>query len=145
MAEGRADEHSVEGHLGNARAEVVAVLADIVRNPRGQQLLQTGEDTGCEHLRAQRVLLEVEEVGLVGSIGISRGSSKGNGKWEWEWGSYLKVAVCTRGLASSQTVTQTMRQVARRSPDGLIALRYSRNFLLEFDRHCGPGVWEVER
>lgn len=140
MAEGRADEHSVEGHLGNARAEVVAVLADIVRNPRGQQLLQTGEDTRCEHLRAQRVLLEVEEVGLVGSIGISRGSSKGMGM-----GSYLKVAVCSRGLASSQTVSQTMRQVARRSPDGLIALRYSRNFLLEFDRHCGPGVWEVER
>lgn len=82
MAEGRADEHSVEGHLGNARAEVVAVLADIVRDPRGQQLLQTGEHTGGEHLCAQRVLLEVEEVGLVVPLGSVAVRQRG---WEWEW------------------------------------------------------------
>lgn len=34
VAEGRADEHSVQRHLGDARAEVVAVLADIVGDPR---------------------------------------------------------------------------------------------------------------
>lgn len=65
VAEGGADEHSVQRHLGDARAEVVAVLADIVGDPRSQQFLQTGEHTGGEHLRAQRVLLELEEVGLL--------------------------------------------------------------------------------
>lgn len=64
VAEGGADEHSVQRHLRDARAEVVAVLADIVSDPRSQQFLQTGEHTGGEHLRAQRVLLELEEVGL---------------------------------------------------------------------------------
>jgi hypothetical protein len=33
VAEGRGDEHSVQRHLGDARAEVVAVLADIVGDP----------------------------------------------------------------------------------------------------------------
>lgn len=65
VAEGGADEHSIQRHLGDARAEVVAVLADIVGDPRSQQFLQTGEHTRGEHLRAQRVLLELEEVGLL--------------------------------------------------------------------------------
>lgn len=58
-------------------------------------------------------------------------------------GSYLKVAICSSGFASSETVSETMRQVSRRSPDRLIPLCYSRNFLLEFDRHCDRGEeWE---
>lgn len=39
VAEGRTDEHAVEGHLRNARAEVVAMLADIVGDPGGQEFL----------------------------------------------------------------------------------------------------------
>jgi hypothetical protein len=65
VAERRTDEHAVEGHLGDARAEVVAVLADIVGEPRSQQFLYTGEHTGSEHLRAQWVLLELKKVGLL--------------------------------------------------------------------------------
>lgn len=64
MAQGRGNEHAVQRHLRDARAEVVAVLADIVGEPRGQQLLQTGEHTGGEHLGAQRVVLQLLEVGL---------------------------------------------------------------------------------
>lgn len=68
MAQGRGDEHAVQRHLRDARAEVVAVLADIVGEPRGQQLLQTREHTGGEHLGAQRVVLQLLEVGLRRSI-----------------------------------------------------------------------------
>lgn len=64
VAERRGDEHAVQGHLGNARAEVVAVLANIVGKVGGEQLLQTREHTRGEHLGAQRVLLQVVEVGL---------------------------------------------------------------------------------
>ena len=58
------NEHAVERHLGDARAEVVAMLADIVSEPRGEELLQTGEYTGGEHLSAQRVVLQLLQVGL---------------------------------------------------------------------------------
>lgn len=68
VTQGRGDEHAVQRHLGDARAEVVAVLADIMGEPRGQQLLQTGEHTGGEHLGAQRVVLQLLEVGLRRSI-----------------------------------------------------------------------------
>lgn len=33
VAEGRADEHAIQRHLRDARAEIVAVLADIVGDP----------------------------------------------------------------------------------------------------------------
>lgn len=68
MAERRADEHAVQRHLGDTRAEIVAVLANIVGKPRGKQFLQTREHTGGEHLGAQWVLLELAEVGLRRSI-----------------------------------------------------------------------------
>lgn len=64
MAQRSADKHSVEGHLGHAGAEVVAVLADIMRNPRGEQLLQGQKDARCEHLGAQRVRLQLSEMDL---------------------------------------------------------------------------------
>ncbi len=42
----------------------MAVLALVVRDPRREHLLQRGETAGREHLRAQRVALELLEVGL---------------------------------------------------------------------------------
>lgn len=73
VAQRGGNEHAVERHLGDARAEVVAVLAHIVSEPRGEELLQTGEHTGGEHLSAQRVLLQLLQVGLrstfFGSVG----------------------------------------------------------------------------
>lgn len=64
VAERRADEHAVERHLGNAGAEVVAMLSDIMGDPRGEQFLQTRQHTGGEHLGAQWVGLELAKVGL---------------------------------------------------------------------------------
>ena len=66
VAQGRADEGAVDGHLGHARGEVVAALAAVVGNPRGQELLQAGEGARGEDLGAQRVGLELLEVGLWG-------------------------------------------------------------------------------
>ena len=66
VAEGRADDGAVEGHLGDTRGEVVAALAPVVRNPRGKEFLQTGQRAGCEHLGAQRVALELSQVCLCG-------------------------------------------------------------------------------
>jgi hypothetical protein len=64
VAERGADEGAVDGHLGHARREVVALLAPVVGDPRGEELLQAGEGARGEHLGAQRVLLELLQVGL---------------------------------------------------------------------------------
>jgi len=64
VAQRGADEHSVEGHLGDAGAEVVTVLADIMGDPRGQDFLQTGQDTGGQHFSAQGVRLQLAKVEL---------------------------------------------------------------------------------
>lgn len=65
MAHGRTDEHSVERHLRHAGAEVMAMLADIMSQPRGDEFLHGREDTGREHLCAKGVGLELFQVGLV--------------------------------------------------------------------------------
>lgn len=40
------------------------MLALVVRDPRREHFLQRGETAGRQHLRAQRVALELLEVGL---------------------------------------------------------------------------------
>ena len=45
MAQRGGDEHAVQGHLGHAMAEIVAVLADIVGDPGREEFLQGREDT----------------------------------------------------------------------------------------------------
>jgi hypothetical protein len=64
VAEGRADQGAVNGHLGHARGEVVAALALVMGNPRGEELLQTRKSARGEHLGAQRVRLQLPQVGL---------------------------------------------------------------------------------
>lgn len=64
MAKRGTDEGAVEGHLGNARGEVVTALAPVMSDPRGEELLQTREGARGQHLGAQRVLLQLLEVGL---------------------------------------------------------------------------------
>lgn len=59
MAERGANEHAVEEHLGDTRAEVVTMLANIVGEVRSEELLRGREHTGGEHLRAQRVGLKL--------------------------------------------------------------------------------------
>ena len=60
----RADERAVRGHLGHARAEVVAILAAVVRKPRGEDFLEGGEGARCKHLGAKGVLLKLGEICL---------------------------------------------------------------------------------
>lgn len=64
VAQRRADQGAVERHLGDARGEVVPVLVAVLRNVRGQELLQRRQRAGGKHLGAQRVGLELLEVGL---------------------------------------------------------------------------------
>ena len=64
MAQGSADEGAVCGHLGHARREVVAVLVAVLGQPRSKQLLAAGEGAGREHLGAQRMVLQLLDVGL---------------------------------------------------------------------------------
>jgi len=76
VTQGRGDKHAVQGHLRDARAEIVTVLADIMSEPRGEQFLHTREHTRGEHLGAQRVVLQLLEVGLRSTfLGSAGGSS----------------------------------------------------------------------
>jgi hypothetical protein len=59
VAQGRADDGAVQGHLRDARGEVGARLAPVVRNPRGQELLQAREGARRQDLGAQRVALQL--------------------------------------------------------------------------------------
>jgi hypothetical protein len=64
VAQGCANKGTVQRHLGHARGEVVAALAPVVRDPRREKLLQTGQGAGCEDLGAQRVALQLLQVRL---------------------------------------------------------------------------------
>ena len=64
MAQRGGDEHAVQGHLGHAMAEIVAVLANIVGDPGREEFLQGREDTRGQHLGAQRVRLQLAQVKL---------------------------------------------------------------------------------
>jgi hypothetical protein len=64
VSKGRADQGTVDGHLGDTRGEVVARLAPVVGNPRGQELLETRKGARGQHLGAQWVALQLLEVCL---------------------------------------------------------------------------------
>jgi hypothetical protein len=64
VAERRADDGAIQRHLGDTGGEVVSALAPVVRNPRCKELLETRKGTGCEHLGAERVALELLQVRL---------------------------------------------------------------------------------
>ena len=59
-----ADEGAVEGHLGHTASEVMAMLVAVFRDPRREELLQSSECAGGEHLGAKRVFLELLQVPL---------------------------------------------------------------------------------
>lgn len=65
MSQRRADERSVDCHFGHARAEVMSVLANIMRNPRCKDFLQCCQRSGREHFCAQRIPLELLKIGLI--------------------------------------------------------------------------------
>ena len=127
MAHGRTDEHSVQRHLWHAGAEVVAVLADIMSEPRGDEFLQRREDTGGEHLCAEGVCLELFEVGLSDSLlalaamFLRRGDS-----------THSKIA--GMGVTASQTLADLVSQVLWRQVLWLNASGAD-SLLLECDGH----------
>jgi hypothetical protein len=64
VSKGRADQGTVDSHLGDTRSEVVARLAPVVGDPRCKELLQTRQSTRGQHLGAQWVALQLLEVCL---------------------------------------------------------------------------------
>jgi len=66
MAQRRANERAIDGHLGHTAGEVVTRLVAVFGDPRGQELLQSGERARCEHLGLERVFLELLQVPLSG-------------------------------------------------------------------------------
>ena len=50
MAERGANESTVDGHLGDARGEVVAMYVAVLGDPGGEDLLQSRQSARGEHL-----------------------------------------------------------------------------------------------
>lgn len=72
-----ADESSIGSHFRHSRAEVVAMLASVVRKPRCNDFLKRGEGPRSEHLGAKRVLLKLSEVCLHGAlVALSQATSQ---------------------------------------------------------------------
>lgn len=64
VAHGCADQSAICRHLRDSAGEVVAVLVAILSQPRGDKLLKACQRTSSEHLGAERVGLELLDVGL---------------------------------------------------------------------------------
>lgn len=64
VAQRCADEGTVDGHLGHATGEVVAVLAAILCDPRSEKLLRARKGSRGDHLGLQRVILELLQIPL---------------------------------------------------------------------------------
>lgn len=64
MTQRRANESTVDRHLRHTAREVVTMLIAVLRDPRGQELLKRAERARRDHLRAQRILLELLQVPL---------------------------------------------------------------------------------
>jgi hypothetical protein len=61
---GSTDESAVDHHLRNPRANVVAMLAAVVREPRSQNFLKSRQCARRDHLSSERVCLQLLEVCL---------------------------------------------------------------------------------
>lgn len=68
MAERRADKGTIHGHLRDPGREVASMSVPIFGNPRGKEFLRSRERSRREHLRPQRILLQLVEIGLVASV-----------------------------------------------------------------------------
>ena len=133
MAKGRADEGAVRGHLGNTGGKVVAMLVAVLGEPRGNELLGTGEGACGEHLGAQRVRLKLLDVGLL-SLSVRVRDAACASVWAsvrpWNRGStYRQVAL---GASILHTTGQSC---ADNSRDGVVDLLHG--FTFELDHGCG--------
>lgn len=64
MSQRRANKGTVNGHLRHSGTDVVAMFATIVRNPGRKNFLQSRQRSRREHLRTERVCLQLFEISL---------------------------------------------------------------------------------
>jgi len=114
------DEHAVKRHLGYPMAEVVAFFANILRDPRREEFLQSREDTGGKHFGTKRVRLELAQVELLKSLLLAT-----VGFLFFSQRTYSKIANLCR--TASQALTNQMRQLL-----GLLAHRVVMERVLDF-------------
>lgn len=69
VAQRCAHKGAVGSHLGHTRGEVVSMLVAVLSQPRSKKLLATGKCARSEHLCAQRVLLQLLDVGSKVALG----------------------------------------------------------------------------
>ena len=139
VAKGRADEGAVDGHLGDARGEVVARLAPVVGNPRGQKLLQAREGARRQHLGAQRVALQLLEVCLVRARSVCALPSRRQSPT-----THCEVSIGTAAFGDGlpNLVHQVALSLAGRVGNGG---RCVNRLLLELDRHGASIVCDGSR
>jgi len=137
VTQGRADEGTVDSHLRHSRIDVVPVRAAIFGNIGCEDFLQRRERARREHFCAERVCLQLLQVGLT-----EEGSMCVPGRETTVVRSYGEIALC--GLSSRQALSYLVCHfmfAATRDghvPDALF---------LKFDRHgrilVGPlqEVW----
>jgi hypothetical protein len=94
VTERSADKGAVEGHLGDTRGEVVAILVAVLCDPRSEHFLGTRERARRDHLGAKRVGLQLAQVCLGFSVSgrrmavaftldVQRGSHQHQHLWQW--------------------------------------------------------------
>lgn len=98
MTQRRTDESTVDSHLGYSASKVVAIPVLIMGNPGGEELLQTRQSTGCEHLGSQRVGLKLLEVCLLNLRLWSAVRIQCIAGAEWTFATYRKVSSRPSGL-----------------------------------------------
>jgi hypothetical protein len=102
-----ADESSIGSHFRHSRAEVVAMLASVMRKPRCNDFLKRGEGSRREHLSAKRVLLKLSEVCLHGAlVALSQATSQRNLVPQ---GNQFDPFHCQQALSLVSSVAETVR------------------------------------
>ena len=130
MAQRGADKGAIGGHLGHTRGEVVAMLVTILGEEGRDELLGAGEGAGGEHLGAQRVVLDLLDVG--GQVTLGAGHLLATGQGGADGGGDRVLAAGSRDLLAGDGILDD-------AADGFLGV------LCEPDRHgrcclCGGRV-----
>ena len=64
VAQWSADESSIDCHLWHAAGEVMTMLVAVLGDPGREELLESCQRAGSEHLCAQRIFLELLQIPL---------------------------------------------------------------------------------
>lgn len=140
MTQRRRHERAIDGHLGHAAVDVVAVLAAVASDVRGEHFLQGGEGAGCEHLGAEGVGLELVEVGLGRVLAVWYGwvGDTRSGKTYGEV-ALSRLAACQSlayGVEVLMFVMLAAKGFAARGFAGDAGPSLADGFFLELEGHC---------